>query len=72
MLQGDHDEVIENLNMSVLKLGEWKSIWNHSPSFLMSKQQQWGVSLISVTCLYTFHLIHYGHITHLSSANGIA
>lgn len=44
-----------------------------SLSFLMmSTQRQWGAALISVTCPCASHQLHYGSISHASSANWIA
>lgn len=45
---------------------------NHSPSLMMPTQRQWGAALISVTCPCASHQLHYGSISHASSANWIA
>lgn len=58
---------------SVFRLREVKTkCWNHSLSLMMSTQRQWGAALISVTCPCASHQLHYGSISHASSANWIA
>lgn len=49
-----------------------KKAWNHSLSLMMPTQRQWGAVLISVTCPCASHQLHYGSISHASSANWIA
>lgn len=39
---------------------------------MMPTQRQWGAALISVTCPCASHQLHYGSISHASSANWIA
>lgn len=59
--------------MSVFRLREReKKAWNHSLPLMMSTQRQWGAALISVTCPCASHQLHYGSISHASSANWIA
>lgn len=70
ILQIDHKEAnARSLQKCVQAQGGKKKRWNHSLSLMMSTQRQWGAALISVTCPCASHQLHYGSISHASSAN---